>query len=214
LINKANEPVNVDSKGGKYCATGADLERFEKLEQIHKDWLSPTEIAYITASKNAHQQREERQVAKIRGRKIFISYCHRDKEYLERLLVHLKPLEREGLIDPWVDTRLKAGEHWKKEIEVALQQASVAIILVSADSLASDFVVRNELPPILAKAKEDGTLVIPIVVKPCRFGRDPHLSQFHSHNAPDRPLQSISDWERESIFDSLAQRLEEAVRMK
>jgi hypothetical protein len=60
LIGKANAPVNVDSKRDQYGATGADLERFDKLEQRHKDWLSPTEVAYVTASKDA-QQREERQ---------------------------------------------------------------------------------------------------------------------------------------------------------
>ena len=60
LIDKANKPVNVDSKSrDQYLATGADLERFAKLEQRHKDWLSPTEVAYVTASKDA-QQREER----------------------------------------------------------------------------------------------------------------------------------------------------------
>ena len=60
LIDKANAPVNVDSKGrDQYLATGADLERFDKLEQRHKEWLSSTEVAYVTASKDA-QQREER----------------------------------------------------------------------------------------------------------------------------------------------------------
>ncbi len=44
--------------------------------------------------------------------KIFISYSHEDKEWLERLLVHLKPLERGGTIDLWDDTRIKTGDRW------------------------------------------------------------------------------------------------------
>jgi TIR domain len=151
------------------------------------------------------------QATAARDRKVFISYSRKDKEYLERLLVHLKPLERAGLIDAWVDTRLKAGDRWKKEIELALQRASVAIILVSADFLASDFVVENELPPILAKAELEGTLVLPLIVKPCRFGRDQQLSRFQSHNPPEVPLSSLDDSQREAVFDALAQRLEEWV---
>jgi hypothetical protein len=68
---------------------------------------------------------------------VFVSYSHNDAEFLDRLLVHLKPLEKEGLLDLWVDTRLRAGDKWKKEIEKALQRATVAVLLVSADFLAS-----------------------------------------------------------------------------
>ena len=88
--------------------------------------------------------------------KVFISYSHSDGEYLDRLLVHLKPLEKEGLIDLWVDTRLRAGDRWRKEIDKALQRAIVAILLVSADFLASEFITDNELPPLLRNAEERG----------------------------------------------------------
>ncbi|HEY6686422.1 MAG TPA: hypothetical protein VI094_09475 [Propionibacteriaceae bacterium] len=41
--------------------------------------------------------------------RLFISYSHRDADILERLLVHLRPLERDGLVDAWNDTRIAAG---------------------------------------------------------------------------------------------------------
>ena len=47
---------------------------------------------------------------------IFISYSHKDKKWLERLQVHLKPLEREGLFERWDDTMINAGEKWRDEI--------------------------------------------------------------------------------------------------
>jgi hypothetical protein len=40
----------------------ADLERFGELEQKHKDWLSPTELAYVTASKDTRQREELRRI--------------------------------------------------------------------------------------------------------------------------------------------------------
>ena len=51
----------------------------------------------------------------------------------------------------------------------------IGILLVSADFLASDFVVNNELPPLFAAAEENGTLIIPIVVKPSGFKRHEEL---------------------------------------
>ena len=40
---------------------------------------------------------------------IFISYCHNDEDYLKRLLVHLKPIERSGSINSWSDKKLQIG---------------------------------------------------------------------------------------------------------
>jgi hypothetical protein len=44
---------------------------------------------------------------------VFISYSHRDRRWLDRLLVHLRPLERAGAIRAWADTALAAGSDWR-----------------------------------------------------------------------------------------------------
>jgi hypothetical protein len=143
---------------------------------------------------------------------VFISYSHSDREYLDRLLVHLKPLEREGLIDLWVDTRLRAGDRWKKEIEKALARATVAVLLVSADFLASDFITDNELPPILRKAEEQGTRIIPLIVKPCRFTRDKGLRHFQAINDPNESLIQLSSGRQEAYYDSVAAEVEKTLQ--
>jgi len=143
-----------------------------------------------------------------RGKNIFISYSHNDSEYLDRLMVHLKPLQRQGIIDPWVDTRLLAGDRWKTEIEKSLNSAKAAILLISADFLASDFIIENELPPLLSNAEKKGTLIIPVILKPCRFLREATLNIFQAINSPDTPLSSMDENEKELIYDTVSQRIE------
>jgi hypothetical protein len=142
---------------------------------------------------------------------VFISYSHRDNQYLKRLLVHLKPLEKKGIIDLWVDTSLSAGDRWKKEIEEALRRARVAILLVSADFLASEFIVDNELPPLLAKAEEEGTRVIPVIIRPCRFTRDENLKHFQAINDPSRPVGNLAESEQEIVYDMVSQLVERSI---
>ncbi len=144
--------------------------------------------------------------------KVFISYNHSDREYLDRLLIHLKPLEKEGLIDLWVDTRLRAGDRWKKEIERALDRATVAILLVSADFLASDFITENELPPILKGAEERGTRIIPLIVKPCRFTRDKNLRHFQAINDPKEALILLGEGDQEKHYDALTAEVEKTLQ--
>ena len=140
--------------------------------------------------------------------KVFISYSHSDREYLDRLLVHLKPLEREGKTEVWADTHLRAGDRWKKEIERSLLHTTVAILLISADFMASEFIINNELPPLLKGAEERGTRIIAIIVKPSRFARDANISHFHAANDPKHPLVLLSFGEQEAILDSVAEEVE------
>jgi len=145
---------------------------------------------------------------KLKRQKVFISYSHIDRCYLDRLMVHLKPLEKEGLIDLWVDTRLRAGDKWEKEIKKALEQATVAILIISADFLASNFITDNELPPLLLKAEEEGVRMLPLLVKPSRFARDKNLSHFHAVNDPKQPLALLSEGEQEVLYDQVASEVE------
>lgn len=143
--------------------------------------------------------------------KAFISYSHKDKAYLDRLMVHLKPLVKKGVIDVWVDTKIKAGEQWQKEIEKALDNSNISILLISADFMASDFIVDNELPPLLSKAEVNGTRILPVIVSPCRFSREPSLSRFQTINLPDNPLSSMDEDRREVNYDKLAADIEKSL---
>lgn len=138
----------------------------------------------------------------------FVSYSHADSEHLGRLQVHLRPLVKKGKIDVWVDTKIKAGDRWKEAIESALEDAVIAVLLISADFLASDFIVDNELPPILEGAEKKGTRILPIILGPCRFARDEHLSRFQALNSPDDPLLLMDKHEQERAWDQLAREVE------
>jgi len=144
----------------------------------------------------------------VNKKMIFVSYSHEDKKHLKRLHVHLKPLEKMDLVDVWDDTKIKAGEKWRNQIELALSKAAIAILIISADFLASDFIIDNELPPILKKAELEGTRVLPVILKPCRFSRERQLSQFQALNPPDKPILSLSEIEQEEMWDKLSHSIE------
>ena len=142
---------------------------------------------------------------------VFISYSHQDKSWLDRLRVHLRPLVRDGLIDVFDDTKIKPGARWRDEIKAALEKARVAILLITADFLASDFIAEDELPPLLKKAKAGGATILPVIVNACRFSREKKLSEYQAVNDPKKPLATLTPAETELVFAAVAEAVEEAL---
>jgi hypothetical protein len=145
--------------------------------------------------------------------KVFVSYCHVDRRWLERLTVHLAPLTREYAVDLWADTRLSPGSKWRDEIREAVEQANVAVLIVSADFLASEFIRTNELPPLLKAAEEEGALVLPIIVGPSLFLRTPELAQFQAVNSPSAPLLGAPEHDQEAVLVRVAEAILERAKV-
>src|SRR5438128_10886644 len=63
---------------------------------------------------------------------VFISYSHKDAQYMERLKTHFDFDERKGSLSVWADTEISPGSQWRVEIEKAIKKTRIAILLVSA----------------------------------------------------------------------------------
>ncbi|MDX1943513.1 MAG: toll/interleukin-1 receptor domain-containing protein [Saprospiraceae bacterium] len=131
---------------------------------------------------------------------VFVSYSHQDKKWMDLLLVHLKFLEQQYQFSIWVDTDINPGDEWRKEIAYAMESAQVAILLVSANYLASDFINNEELPSLLTAAENEGAIILPLILSHCMFAEFESLSKFQSVNPPNKPLIEMLEGERDELF--------------
>ena len=143
--------------------------------------------------------------------KVFISYSHKDKKWLDMLRPQLGSLARDRGIDFWDDTRIKPSSNWRKEISTALASTKVAILLISANFLDSSFIIEQELPSLLQAAEKEGASILQILVSPSRILHHPILSQFQFMNPVSRTLQRMPSVEREELFVKLTERIEEVL---
>ena len=139
---------------------------------------------------------------------VFICYSHANAAWLERLLVHLGPLNTH-LVDVWSDKRIRTGDDWRDEIDAALATARVAVLLVSADFYNSAFIREVELPRLLAASSTGGCKVIPVLVSASRFESDADLSRFQAATRNGKTLAAMTAEEAEQALASLAAAIED-----
>ena len=144
------------------------------------------------------------------ARKIIISYSHKDRQWLNRLRTHLAFLEQQGLIDLWDDTQIAAGAHWRQAITGALSNANFALLLISADFLASNFITREELPQILQHLSQGQLRILPLILSPCLF-EESLLGNYQPFN-PAQPLALLSFAEQENVLVRVAREILKAVQ--
>jgi hypothetical protein len=135
--------------------------------------------------------------------KVFLSYSHNDRRWADRLLIHLRAIADK--VDVWSDSQIEVGESWGNEIARAITTADVAILLVSPDYLASQFIAKAELPKLLESSSRGRTLILPVMLSPALLDPDNPLLNFQFVNDPDRPLSALKQSEQDRVFVEVAQ---------
>ncbi len=100
---------------------------------------------------------------------IFISYCHTDEAWKNKLVSHLKILEKQKLCEIWHDRDIRLGEKWYPAIETALNSAHIAIMMISDAFLNSDFINKEEIPRLRQRREKQGLILIPLFLRHCAW---------------------------------------------
>jgi len=123
---------------------------------------------------------------------VFISYAHEDEALLRQLETHLSMLKRQGLIATWYDRQIDAGSDWANEIDARLEQASLILLLVSADFLASNYCYKIEMQRALARHDAGQARVLPILARPVEWKGAP-FARLQILPTDARPITSWTD---------------------
>ena len=110
---------------------------------------------------------------------IFVSYSHKDEAEKSQLMTHLGVLGYAHRTKAWSDDQIAAGANWEKEILKAIESAKIAVLLITANSLTSDFILKTEVPRILARHGQGRLQVVPIIGRPCGWQHHTWLAEMN-----------------------------------
>jgi len=145
---------------------------------------------------------------------VFLSYSHEDEAWMERLRSQLTVLERQGRLETWDDRGIGGGADWREEIRSALERARVAVLLVSANSLTSRFILDVEVERLLERRAQAGVHVLPVIVKACTWKQVPWLAAMQVRPRGGKPLATFRSDQRDSELVKIAEEVLELLEGK
>jgi hypothetical protein len=146
--------------------------------------------------------------------RVFISYSPEDARFLKLLIRHLSVLDNQKLIKIFTVQAVPPGRLWEEITQAEISSAAVAILLVTPAYLESRALMEHELPSLLVRAAEDGTTIMPLLVKPSLFYSLPHLYRFKEFNPTPKTLIEMRAGEKDRFLVSVAEAVQEEVRRR
>jgi hypothetical protein len=185
-----------------YDHLGSSFNDFCQGNAVRAQHVAPAEASQY--AQGTAKDIAARQDAPDRGTRtdVFIGYSQADKKFLEELRRHLRPYVRAELINVWDEAMMQVGAETREEAKRAIQRAKVAILLISADFLASDVIMGEELPLLLVAQRRESLRILPVILAPCDVAST-ELARFKPANASNKTLSAMTREEREAVWSQL-----------
>ncbi len=164
----------------------AKRQSFGTRSSTPPDLLSPASAAAQTAA--AMMEGFANRLSVLSRKKIFISYSHQDREWMTAIKSALSPYVSSNL---WDDSAIQPGDVWAEEIDAALAQTRIALLLVSKGFLSSSYILNSELPYFLQKAEHYSVQVRWLLLSDLSGVENPLASLQASHDTR-KPLDQLS----------------------
>jgi hypothetical protein len=113
--------------------------------------------------------------------RVFVSYAREDRKWLDRdyrfnLIPFLMESLRKQNVVFWFDKDLKPGDEFRNHIEAEIDQAQIALLIVSQAFLNSEFIDKYEMSRIADRARLGQMIIVPVLVEPCDWSEYPVLA--------------------------------------
>lgn len=195
IFGYAENKKDIDKKIKKAYMCEHCQERIIDTNDTQKELILNDMITLLDESKKASNYQNiveywgMKENQKVR---VFLSYSHKDRVFLNEFKEYINIFERNGLIERWDDNELLPGEKWDDIIEEKMNKVDIVIFLISSSSLCSDYIHDNELKVAREMNENGGAYIVPILVKDCLW----EMTPFKEFQILPLDAQAVNSWEK------------------
>jgi hypothetical protein len=144
---------------------------------------------------------------------VFVSYSHKDREWKEHVVRFMNVMKAGNKFEfqVWHDSQIKLGEKWEDKINMAINNAKVAVLLISSDFLQSDFILNHEVPKIIERSNKGELKIVPVIIRPCPWEIFDWISPYQGYLEDENILSGSNDFKLEMTLTELVREIERLV---
>ena len=144
---------------------------------------------------------------------IFVSYAHADEpekprgeeiQWLSFVMKFLRPAVKSGEFAVWDDREMPGGTKWNPEIERNLRACDIFVLLVSANSMASNYIIDKELEIAREREAKGEIEIYPLLIEPTPKAGLDRVRDFNLRPRDAKPFQGYSLAERNQQMSGAA----------
>lgn len=166
-INDVDSLIECNECGNKFYPRQNKrlLHYYYKINEYYKDFKQPKTSPQLSlVSKYFQGDSVNMNSDKV---SVFLSYCHVDEDYKNKLNIHLAPLKKMNKIKEWNDRELIVGSQFNNIIKKHLEEDDIIVLLISADFINSEYCYDIEMQKAIERCKNGQCKIIPVIVRPC-----------------------------------------------
>ena len=118
--------------------------------------------------------------------------------------IALLSLGHQERVECWDPRDMATGDEEGDAIKTAIENAALALVLVSMAFLNCRRTKRLDVPMVLQKRKTSGLWVMPVLIRPCPWKTVPWLANMQLHPKSGRALSGGSDHQIDLDLTDLA----------
>lgn len=148
--------------------------------------------------------------------KLFISYSHPDEHYVQDFMRHTTMLEELGIIkERWYDRKITAGDDFWDRIDEHLADRDIICCFISSHYIDSK-ACRKELEKAMELHKQNGVVVIPIILSPCAWLDLSYVKRLLAMPTDGQPISGFKDQDEAwvNVYTQLKKVAERYVRLR
>jgi hypothetical protein len=139
----------------------------------------------------------------------FLSYSHLDEVWKQLVLEQLGPVS--GHVELWHDEAIEPGDEFHQEIMSKLDEARIAVCLISSNFLQSRYCLHREFAQLAERRGRGELELVPILVEKCEWQDIPlvkvHLDVLNRVPIGERGLRDLTPKETQLALTKVADKI-------
>ena len=99
-------------------------------------------------------------------------------------------------------------------VKIGIRKSRVAILLISANFLNSNFILNEEVPSLFERRAKEGLHIYPVILKPCAWKQVKWLTKMNLRPKDGKPISGGNEYQIDTEMTAIAEEVSNITHLR